>query len=69
MVTWTQADVDHLKKMISLGASTARFADRTVTFRSLQEMMDLLAIMEGEVNAASGKQRTRAIRFQTSKGF
>jgi len=69
MAAWTQADIDKLKKAIADGGimQSIQFADQTFTFRSLDEMLKLLALMEGE--AASSAGTSKAYRLAaTSKG-
>jgi hypothetical protein len=56
MPTWTQAEIDTLKAAIASGVQTVAYADRTVTYQSLEEMRALLASMEQIV---SGAQTTR----------
>jgi len=68
-MAWTQADVDKLKRAIAQGASSVRFADRSVEYRDLREMRETLAMMESEVGAAAGRKRRRQIRFATSSGL
>lgn len=62
---WTDADIETLKQAILArkGAKSMQFADQVVTFDSLKDMLDLLAIMEAEV---VGGSRTRYAA--TSKG-
>lgn len=69
MALWTEADRDQLKAAIAGGAvlQSLTFADQTYTFRSLEDMLKLLAVMEADLNAASGA--TKAYRLAaTSKG-
>jgi predicted RNA-binding protein associated with RNAse of E/G family len=54
MATWTQADIDELKKAVSSGILTVKYADRTVTYQSLADMRALLADMQRDVAAAAG---------------
>ena len=68
-MAWTQTDVDKLKKAMAQGALRVRFADREVTYRSLDEMQATLRMMAADVAAAAGKTRRRQVRFQTSKGL
>lgn len=64
-MAWSQADIDTLKQAIldRKGARTITFADQSVTFDSIKDMLDLLAVMQGEV---TGGSRTRYAA--TSKG-
>lgn len=63
---WTQSDIDTLKTAIldRKGARTITFADQSVTFDSIKDMLDLLAVMQLEV---TGGSRTRYAA--TSKGI
>lgn len=65
---YTQADLDALdaeiKQVQSVQSTT--FADQSVTFRSLDELMRLRAIMAQSVAVAAGASRTRYA--STSKG-
>jgi hypothetical protein len=66
---WTQSDVDTLKAAIAAGqgARTIVFADQSVTFHSIDEMLKLLAVMQQDVTRSSGRTTTRLAA--TSKGF
>lgn len=68
-MAWTQTDADKLKAAIATGALRVRYADRDVTYRSLDEMRQTLALIQGEVDADAGVKRTRVVRFQTDKGL
>lgn len=65
MAAYTQADVDALKTAIAGGAvlQSMTFGDTTTTFRTLAEMLALLAFMQREVNGLSGTRLA-----STSKG-
>jgi hypothetical protein len=65
MAAYTQADVDALKAAIAGGAvlQSMTFGDTTFTFRTLAEMLALLAFMQREVNGRSGTRLAA-----TSKG-
>lgn len=62
-VTWTQDDIDRLKTAIANGAvmQSMTFADQTFTFRSMAEMLQLLALMQREV-AGGSRSRLAATR-------
>lgn len=49
-VTWTQDDVDALQAAIKSGAKTVKYADREVTYHSLDEMLRLLSDMQQSVD-------------------
>ncbi len=67
-MAYTQAEIDELKRAMATGALSATFADRTVTYRSLEEMRSQLAEMEREVNASSGTTTNYRLA-STSKGL
>ena len=52
-MAWTQAQVDALKTAAAAGVRTVVYADRTVTYQSLAEMLALLAAMQAEVNGST----------------
>lgn len=66
-MAFTQADVDALKRAIAdgRGARSVTFGDQSVTFSSIAEMKELLALMQTEVNGST--QRTYRLAA-TSKG-
>ena len=68
-MAWTQSDIDMLQAAIvsGKGAKSITFADQSITFHSIDEMLKLLATMRQEVNAAAGGSRTRLAA--TSKGL
>jgi hypothetical protein len=67
-MAWTQPQLDALKDAIAQGALTVKYADKEVTYRSLDEMMRIKAVMEKEINASStGSSRNIKVGF--SKGL
>ena len=46
-MAWTQVDVDKLKAAIAQGATKVKFADREVTYRSLDEMRETAQVLGG----------------------
>lgn len=67
-MAWSQSDIDALQAAISAGkgARSITFADQSITFNSIDEMLKLLSVMQAQVNANSGGSRTRYAA--TSKG-
>lgn len=69
-MAWTQADIDALKAALAKGEARVRFADREVAYRSVEEMRSALALMQAEVNAATGTARPRQrYLYQQGKGI
>lgn len=54
-MAWTQADIDTLKAAIASGSviQSMTIAGQQFTFRSADDMLKLLAAMQGEVNSGS----------------
>jgi hypothetical protein len=54
-MAWTQADIDLLKAAMAAGRGvrTLTFADQSVTFHDIDEMLKLLSVMEHDVAAQS----------------
>jgi hypothetical protein len=61
-MAFTAADVTALERAIAdgRGARSITFADQTIVFNSLSEMLQLLATMRSEITSVAGtSQRTR----------
>lgn len=68
-MAWTQADIDKLKAAIAGGSviQSMTFADQTFEFRSIEDMLKVLALMQAEVSASSGSPSNYRLAA-TSKG-
>lgn len=68
-MAWTAEDIETLQNAIvaGKGAKTITFADQSIEFHSIEDMLKLLSVMKSEVNAGAGGSRTRLAA--TSKGF
>jgi hypothetical protein len=66
---WSQSDIDTLKAAILArnGARSITFSDQSVTFDSIDDMLKLLSVMQGEVTATTGTS-TRTRLAATRKG-
>jgi hypothetical protein len=63
-MAFSSTDLDAMRTAIARGEKTVTFADRSVTYRSMTEMIEALRLMEGEL-ATRSKQSLGA----SSKGF
>ncbi len=67
-MAWTQTDIDRLKRAIATGAKKVEFGSgetrRVQEFRSLDEMLRILADMETEVAGATAPARTSVTQFE-----
>lgn len=64
-----QARKEALEKVIASGQLQVRFADRTVVYRSMEEMKQALSLLETQIAVAQGRKRTRQVRVNSAKGF
>ena len=68
-MAWTQDDLDKLDAAIAGGSAlqSIQFADQTFTFRTLDEMLKLRAVMTASLSTASGTSTAYRLAA-TSKG-
>lgn len=67
-MAWTTADLEALDKSIAKGVTSVRYADRTVQYRSLEEMLKIRALMMDELGLP-GAMRGEIRRLNYSKGI
>ena len=68
-MAFTQADLDTINKAIGNGALEVRFADRTVTYRSMEELLKAKANIEAELSSAGTTPMVRQIRPIVTSGW
>lgn len=70
---YTLAEVKAMRKelaeAIATGAMQVKFADRTVQYRSLEEMRRTLALMDQAITAKNSGNPLRRILINSKKGF
>ena len=54
--SWTQTDLDALEGAIKSGITHVQFADRSVTYRSLDDMLKLRDIIQKELGLTTSNQ-------------
>jgi hypothetical protein len=69
-MAFTSTDVQRLEQAIASGTLRVKYADREVTYQSLEAMRSLLRQMRQEVDDAAGTpRRKRVIRlYQRGRG-
>ncbi len=67
-MAWTQAQLDAVEAAIASGELTVRFGDRTVTYRSMDELLQARGVIKDSLAAESGVATDRFSFAQTSKG-
>ncbi len=65
---WTQTQLDAIEASIASGELTVRFGDRTVTYRSMDELLQARAVIKESLAAEAGTATDRFSFAQTSKG-
>lgn len=66
----TQQDIDKIDRAIAKGESVVRFADRTVEYRSVDELIKAKNAMQAELSKAMNSRRSRVTRiYHAGKGF
>jgi hypothetical protein len=58
-LAWTQTQLDALDAAIARGVLTVRYADREVTYQSIDAMLKARAVMAQSIAAAAGTSSTR----------
>ncbi len=63
------SDLDALDTAIKSGTLRVQFADRSVTYRSISEMLQVRALIVTELAASVGPPIRRQYRIYTDKGW
>lgn len=68
-MAFTQDDVVRIERALAKGEHIVRFADRTVEYRSVQELIEARDRMLNELSKV-GRRRARLVRlFHVGKGW
>lgn len=68
-MSYTTTQLDALKKALATGERRVSFGDKTVEYRSVEELREAIRTVETELARTSGTVSRRQIRVTTSKGF
>jgi hypothetical protein len=66
-MAWTQTQLDAIEAAIASGELTVRFGDRTVTYRSMEELLQARAVVKESLATEAGTTTDRFSFGQTSK--
>ncbi|WP_417844832.1 phage head-tail joining protein [Thalassospira sp.] len=61
-MAFTQADIDRLKSAMASGTLKVEVDGKSVTYRSIAEMREVLRMMEGDVKGPSARVSQAAFR-------
>jgi len=68
-VGYTNAQLNALKKALATGERRVSFGDKTVEYRSVEELQAAIRTVEAEIARNAGASPKRQIRVTTAKGF
>lgn len=68
-MAWTQTELDLIETAIAKGERLVRFADRTVEYRSINELLSARDAIKAELNKATPSKRPRVYRGKFSRGY
>ena len=68
-MTYTESDLTTLKRALANSERRVSFGDRSVEYRSIEELKAAIREVEADLARASGRRKARQIRVTTQKGF
>jgi len=68
-MTYTESDLTTLKKALANSERRVSFGDRSVEYRSIEELKVAIREVEADLARTTGKRKSRQIRVTTQKGF
>jgi len=69
ILTYTTAQLDALKQALALSERRVTFGDKTVEYRSVEELKVAIQTIETEISRTATASPKRQIRVTTAKGF
>lgn len=68
-MTYTTTQLEALKRALATGERRVSFGDKTVEYRSVEELQAAIRTVEAEIARSDGALPKRQIRVTTAKGF
>ena len=68
-MAYTEEQLQALREALTSGVLRVKYEGREITYRSLDEIRQVLAQAEADVARANGTPTVRHIRISTTKGF
>ena len=68
-MTYTPTQLEALKRALATGERRVSFGDKTVEYRSVEELQAAIRTVEAELARNAGQRPSRQIRTTTGKGF
>jgi len=66
-MTYTTTELDALKRALVTGERRVSFGDKTIEYRSVEELQAAIRTVETEIARNSGKSLVRQLRVTTRK--
>lgn len=68
-MTYTTTQLEAPKRALATGERRVSFGDKTVEYRSVEELQAAIRTVEAEIARNAGASPKRQIRVTTAKGF
>lgn len=68
-MAWTSAQLEALESAIAQGTLTVEYADKKVTYRSLEDMLRLRDLMRRELIGSASSSEFSRVKVKFSKGL
>ena len=68
-MAYTEVQLQALEAALAKGEKRVSFGDKTVEYRSVEELRSAIRTVETELARSAGASRKRQIRVTTAKGF
>ena len=68
-MSYTNAQLKALRKALATGERRVSFGDKTVEYRSIEELQAAIRTVEADIARSTGVPAKRQIRVTTAKGF
>ena len=68
-MSYSTEQLDALRRALVTGERRVSFGDKTVEYRSVEELLAAIRTVEGALARAAGSRPTRQVRITTGKGF
>ena len=68
-MTYTTTELDALKRALATGERRVSFVDKTIEYRSVEELQTAIRTVETEIARNSGKSLVRQLRVMTRKAI
>ena len=68
-MTYTPTQLEALERALATGERRASFGDKTVEYRSVEELQAAIRVVQAALARSAGQRPARQIRVTTGKGF